>query len=168
MTELLSQSKIISGTISTSSECKQKTKIGAMSQILIGIDPGVKCGFATWDPEKRELNPKTLTIWELHDELKNWDPESVHLVIEDARKRGGPSRRASGAFWLRTLTKQIVELCESLGLSYELIRPGSTETKSNPYFFQRITGLKAVTKGGKVIISEHARDAALMVFGRSK
>lgn len=138
--------------------------------IFIGIDPGVKVGFATWSTLSQTLSAKTITIWELYEELKFYSETAVKkdilVVIEDARMRGGRKSAAMGAGWVRTLSGQIEKLCKKLGLNYELIRPGSTMTKCPPERFTVITGMQSKSRGGKIIVSEHARDAALMVFGR--
>lgn len=139
-------------------------------KLFIGIDPGVKTGLATWEPKDRVLTCHTLTIWEAYEELKriknhafNWS--EIVVVIEDARKRGGSRKAAQGAGWVKTLSGQYEELCKGLGFQVRMVRPGKGKTKVDPLIFQKITGVKTISPGGKILVSNHARDAGLMVFG---
>lgn len=145
----------------------------------IGIDPGVKIGYALWSvPDKRIVSLHTFhefnlfrnhlqvfnSAWEgqikvaLEDTtLKNhiWDgkgrpsPDEVRKLLKVARNVG----MNQGA------CREIKHLLEWLKISYLAIRPGDSPTKVEEGFFKKLTGWT-----GKV--TEHSMDAAMLVVGR--
>lgn len=141
--------------------------------IYIGIDPGVSTGLAVWDSaSKKFLKVETctcahaiLTIYELWKESSNKD---FNIVFEDARKRrwipqeGSMSKfkgRAMGAGSVKRSSQIWEEFCEETGIKMEAVPPRPGMTKWEAGYWAKVTGWKGRT-------SEHARDAALLVFGR--
>lgn len=135
--------------------------------IYIGIDTGVNTGLAAWDSESRRfLDVMTLPI---HRAIRYvTDCPGCTVVIEDARKRKWIPRegsikemkgRAMGAGSVKRDAKIWQDLCEDYGIAFEVVPPRKGATKWDAGVFSRITGWKGRT-------SNHARDAALLVFGR--
>jgi hypothetical protein len=133
-------------------------------KLFIGIDPGVKTGFATFDPLARKLTAltgSTHKIWESVKVLnKLYD---VVVYIEDARlrnwygKQSKEKQQGAGAIKIQcTLWQQFLDDNE---ISYHLVAPKNTITKITKEHFAFITGFTART-------SNHARDAAMLVYGR--
>lgn len=147
----------------------------------IGIDPGKKTGFAVWDSvDKRFAEIATKTFWITVDEVassaflmsyRSASRSMFKIVIED------PSQNRPTFFRPGTTPRQmqkisqnvgankehallLIERFESLGFEVLRVRPsGKTQTKLSADAFKRIAGYKGRT-------SEHARDAAMLVFGR--
>lgn len=140
----------------------------------IGLDPGVVTGFAIWDSAARQLLQVTsLPIHEAMDRVRDMvQAGSVRKVrFEDARKRdtwfgkmdkkqekyGAAVREGVGsvkrdcAIWEGYLT--------SLGVPFEAIKPSKGSTKWDAAYLKRVTGWSQQT-------NEHARDAAVLVYGR--
>lgn len=143
---------------------------GQMTNLAIGIDPGVNTGLAIWDiDEKRFTDIRTDSILTIIDRLKNdylsKDDISIVLVVEDARKRtyfGNTGReRLKGAGSVERDCKIWEEFCELYGVKLCLIHPKHNKTKLNAEQFTRITGYTGRT-------SVHARDAAMLVYGWNK
>lgn len=137
--------------------------------ILIGIDPGVKTGFAQKiDGVMREV--KTYNIIEAMNQLKSvitqakQEHKRLKVYIEDARKRkwvkksvgkevlqGVGSVKRDCAIWQ--------EFCEHHAVDFDLVPPKNNTTKLNAEQFKKITGWVGRT-------SEHARDAAMLIYRR--
>lgn len=143
-----------------------------MAKYYIGIDPGTETGVAVWDTEKRcfaelftaSLPTALLHIW--HDYV-GWNNHTV-IVFEDARKRKFLPRekdlseyrgKLMGAGAVKRDCAAWQEFCEAYNFKFEARPPRPGMTKWSPDYFARVTGWTART-------SEHARDAALLVFGR--
>lgn len=142
-----------------------------MTGFYIGIDTGRNTGFAVWDGSSfRELDTRPLhrALFAVRDYAREWGPESVTIYIEDARLRkwipketnrseyrgklmGAGSVKRDATIW--------EEFCEDYGIQLVLVPPKYNTTKLAPQVFARITGYKGRT-------SEHARDAAMLVFGK--
>lgn len=136
--------------------------------IFIGIDTGTHTGVAVWDSEERQfLEIKTMM---LHQALqfvitmcKVWKRENVHVLFEDARQRkwfgarsdaklqGAGSVKRDAAIW--------EEFCVDYKIPFRALPPAKGATKIRPDYFKELTGWRGKT-------SEHARDAAMIVFGR--
>ena len=143
---------------------------GQMTNLAIGIDPGVNTGLAIWDiDEKRFTDIRTDSILAIIDRLKNdylyKDDISIVLVVEDARKRtyfGKTGReRLKGAGSVERDCKIWEEFCELYGVRLYLIHPKNNKTKLNAEQFTRITGYTGRT-------SVHSRDAAMLVYKWNK
>lgn len=139
--------------------------------ILIGIDPGVKTGFAVWDTTRRQLlRVETLTIIEaLAAVLQYRRTESVRIVMEDARLRKWLPRERNeseyrgklmGAGSIKRDCEIWQEFADFYHIPLTLIPPRKGLTKWTAEYFARLTGWKGRT-------SNHARDAALLVWGRT-
>lgn len=142
---------------------------------LIGIDPGDHTGVAVWNTVERELT--AVRTMQLHQALKFVseiidDAEQTHTLVEvhfeDARQRrwlpmeksasdyrgklmGAGSVKRDCTIWEEFLTDQ--------GVPFHAIPPRKGATKWAEDYFKRITGWKGRT-------SNHARDAAALVYGR--
>lgn len=139
----------------------------------IGVDPGRKTGYALWDSEKRKLvEIYTWTFWRLFDYVHpRFNPDNTAIVIEDPSQnrptfyREGATRREMEKISQNVGANKehailLIERFESLGFEVLRVRPSKkTQTKLTAKAFERITGYSERT-------SEHARDAAMLVYGR--
>lgn len=138
---------------------------------LVGIDPGKNTGFAMWDTETQTfesvetlpIHAALISVLELANRTAD-----VKVYFEDARKRkwlpkdatsseyrghlmGAGSVKRDSVIWQDALT--------DWGIPFEMVPPRAGATKWDADTFARITGYKGRT-------SNHARDAALLVYGR--
>lgn len=140
--------------------------------LVIGVDPGVKTGLAVWSRDTRAfVGVDTLGViaaMEKVRSLKNAMP--VRVVFEDARLRkwfGGRDANQrrygagvrEGAGSVKRDAKLWQEFCEFHGIEYQAVPPMRGATKWSAEKFQSITGWTGRT-------SSHARDAALLVWGK--
>jgi hypothetical protein len=137
----------------------------AKHQFLIGIDPGVQTGIALWDRASKSLQKiETVSIIEAQHFLLRQKDQWPHIFlrIEDARQRkwfGNAGReKLQGAGSIKRDCSIWEEFCQFHGIEYELVKPKNNKTKMDADIFKKCTGWKART-------SEHARDAAMLVFG---
>lgn len=136
--------------------------------IFIGIDTGTHTGVAVLDSEERQfLEIKTMM---LHQALQFvitmcqvWKRENVMVLFEDARQRkwfGSDSdAKMQGAGSVKRDASIWEEFCTDYQIAFRALPPAKGGTKLNPDYFKALTGWKKRT-------SEHARDAAIIVFGR--
>lgn len=141
--------------------------------ILIGIDPGVQTGFAEWDTGlQRLLFVSAGTILECMQlvEVRACSTPAGQLFVtfEDARKRKWFGNRADmkterygagvreGVGSVKRDCAIWEEFLGRLGVPFEARYPHSTKMKAE--MFERTTGWRGRT-------NEHARDAAMIVFG---
>ena len=139
--------------------------------ISIGIDTGRNTGFAVWDGSSfQELDTRPLhrALFAVRDYAQRHGPDSVAVYVEDARKRTWiPSEksyaeakgRAMGAGSVKRDASVWEDFCKDYGIRLVLVPPKYNTTKLAPQVFARITGYKGRT-------SKHARDAAMLVFGK--
>lgn len=137
----------------------------------IGIDTGVNTGFAVWDKESRGLlSVETTTITKAMLSVLNFcrSDERVKVVFEDARQRKWiptmPSLRREMGRWqgsgfVMRDCKIWEDFCKENAIPYEAVAPQRNRTKLDAEAFKRLTGWVGRT-------SEHARDAAMLVFGK--
>lgn len=134
----------------------------------IGIDPGKKTGFAVWDHDAKYLaEVSTMSITQAMEKVRMMAAilgrENIRMYIEDARKRkwyGKTGRdRLKGAGSICRDSTIWDDFCRELGVEYLMIAPRCNTTKLKAAQFKAITGWQRRT-------SEHARDAACLVFGR--
>lgn len=140
--------------------------------VWIGIDTGHDTGLAVWDSGRRAF--REVATMKIHKALEsvvyyseNY-PGQVTVVFEDARQRkwlprekdestyrgkliGSGSVKRDAVIWQ--------DFLDDLGIPYEATPPHKGLTKWTPQTFGKVTGWKGRT-------SNHARDAALLVFGR--
>lgn len=130
----------------------------------IGIDTGVHTGVGVWNPASRRLElVRTMTITQAMElVLKYREQGDVILRIEDARLRkwfGGSGReKLQGAGSVKRDARIWEDFCIEQSISFKLVAPRNNTTKMSAEQFRSITGWTRRT-------SEHARDAALLVFG---
>lgn len=137
-----------------------------MSDILIGIDPGVKTGFAVYNPRTKKFEVvKTSSIVEAMNYIRQYQRSEYKIEIwfEDARQRkwfGAKGREAlQGAGSIKRDCKIWQEFCEYHKIPFKMLPPQKGQTKWTAEYFKRLTGWEGRT-------SEHARDAAALVFGK--
>lgn len=97
--------------------------------------------------------------------VKYWhstNPGQVKVRVEDARKakfnRQQEMYKAQGAGSVMRDAKIWEDFLADLQIDYEMVRPKKDLTKWNSETFKNITGYAGAS-------SEHARDAALLVYG---
>ena len=143
---------------------------------FIGIDTGVHTGLALWDAKDGrmvELKTQgivhamhTVSVW--RDEAREQGRECV-IVMEDARLRKWLPRernfselkgRLMGAGSVKRDASIWEEFAQMAGIPIQATKPREGMTKWNADYFAKVTGY---TKK----CSNHARDAALLVWGRT-
>lgn len=136
--------------------------------IYIGIDTGAHTGIAVWDSDEHQF--VEIRTMKIHQALqlvitisKSWGRENVMVLFEDARQRkwfgrdsdakmqGAGSVKRDAVIWEDFLT--------DYGIPFRAMPPAKGATKMESAFFRRLTGWAGRT-------SEHARDAAMIVYGR--
>lgn len=143
--------------------------------VFIGIDPGVNTGYAVWDTEQKMF--RVVATGDILDAMfvaklarSQWGTEDTptKVVIEDARKRKWlPQEKSISEYRGRLMgagsVKRDCEIWESFckrnGFDLILVPPQKGLTKWTAATFNRVTGWKGRT-------SNHARDAAMLVFGK--
>lgn len=137
--------------------------------IWIGIDPGEHTGVAVWDSAAHcFVTVKTLALHRALELVRGWQSVAPRVIFEDARQRrwfprernaseyrgrlmGAGAAKRDAAIW--------EEFLKDSGIQYEARKPQAGATKWTPEYFARVTGYTGRT-------SEHARDAAVLVYGR--
>lgn len=131
--------------------------------LFIGIDPGVKTGVAVWNGQRYD-EVLTLGIVGAMRLVEQYARNgTVKLVVfEDARLRtwfGKTGReRAQGAGSIKRDCQIWADLLGDLGVPYKSVKPAAGATKWPADKWAKMTGWTART-------SEHARDAAVLVWG---
>jgi hypothetical protein len=135
--------------------------------LVVGIDPGVTTGFAMWDARSRALIVVTsYGIVRAMREVQALAPQTPLVIFEDARKRTWFSNRdenqkkygagvREGAGSVKRDSSIWEEFLVDCGVPFKSKTPG---TKRNAPYFEQLTGWRAQT-------NQHARDAALIVYG---
>ncbi len=138
---------------------------------LIGLDPGKHTGIAVWNTKGQHFfYVDTLPIHAALHYVRTFAKggADTRVYVEDARQRkwlpkdatsseyrghlmGAGSVKRDSVIWQDALT--------DWGIPFEMVPPRPGATKWDAATFARITGYKGRT-------SNHARDAALLVFGR--
>lgn len=135
--------------------------------ILIGIDTGIKTGFAhSIDGVLQDVSTQTILsaqdrVLEIRDEAAQSDVKLV-VCIEDVRKRTWVDHsigkeRLKGVGSVTRDCSIWQEFCERNGLRHILVPPSNIDTKRSAEDFEMITGWTARTSG-------HARDAGMMIY----
>ena len=139
--------------------------------ILIGIDPGVNTGLAVWDADAQQFaEVTTTTIVAAMDIVLHYAGQgrAVTLYAEDARQRKWIPREASlsqfkgramGAGSVKRDCSIWEEFAKHHVLPLVLVPPRKGMTKWDAAYFAKVTGWTGRT-------SDHARDAAMLVFQR--
>lgn len=151
----------------------QKQGIGPGRYIrFIGIDTGVSTGFAIWSPVERLLT--TCTTVKIHAALvmmknaaETFGYSRIYVRVEDARQRkyipdqGSESRergRREGAGYVKRDALIWEDFLTDLGIHHQMVAPVKNKTKLDAIAFRKLTGWAKP-------ISNHARDAAMLVYG---
>ena len=138
-----------------------------MNKIYIGIDTGVNTGIAIWNQaDRRLLRVETMKIHEamklVELYIKISGKDEIVVRFEDARLRKwfGKSGREQlqGAGSIRRDCTIWNDFLDDLGIEYKAVAPKDNRTKLSADTFNKITGWKGRT-------SEHARDAAMLIYG---
>lgn len=138
--------------------------------IWIGIDPGVHTGIAVWDSQKEEFQElSTLQIHQAMQRVLDWElmaesaDTTIQVVFEDARQRkwytGDSNAKAQGAGSVKRDCTIWEDFCKDLNIPFQAVPPTKGMTKWTPEYFRMVIGWTGRT-------SDHARDAAMLVFGR--
>lgn len=145
--------------------------------ILIGIDPGENTGLAVWDTTTRTFRAVvTLPLWKALDEVRRWHYSCLmsplhigfRVFFEDARQRRWFRKEASvseyrgklmGAGAAKRDARIWEEFLEANRIPFTAVPPSAGGTKWKEDYWKKVTGYTGRT-------SNHARDAALLVFGR--
>lgn len=140
--------------------------------IHIGIDPGAHTGFAVWSSATREfLEIKTYRIdtalFRVLHYVELMGASQVSVVFEDARQRKFFEKEKSlseyrgklmGAGSVKRDCKIWEDFLTAYGIKFWAKPPQKGATKWEEAQFKAATGWNGKT-------SEHARDAALLVWG---
>jgi hypothetical protein len=136
--------------------------------LYIGIDPGVQTGVASWlRRDKKLLDVSTSQIHKVMRDIDRLVPmygqDRILVRVEDARLRTWiPKERGREALQGVGSVKRDAQIWEEflsdLGIAFELLAPAAGRTKWSDEYFKKLTGWKGRT-------SNHARDAAALVFG---
>lgn len=138
--------------------------------VYIGIDTGVHTGIAVWDSERKEfVMVDTMKIHEAMNIVYDYaDSDSpLQVRFEDARQRKwipmsknmtAELGRAQGAGYVKAHCQIWEDFLTDYRIPFEAIAPRRNLTKLSAEQFERITGYKGRT-------NEHARDAAMLVYG---
>lgn len=138
--------------------------------LAIGIDPGKNTGIAVWNTNTQRFELlDTVPIHKAMEIVKEWEypVRSIRVYFEDARQRqylprernaseyrgklmGAGSVKRDSVIWQDALT--------DWGIPFTMVPPRAGATKWTADAFRRITGYTGRT-------SNHARDAALLVYG---
>jgi hypothetical protein len=136
--------------------------------ILIGIDPGVNTGLAAYNTKEGTLTKVcSMGIVQamefVYGQSIRYPFADVKVRIEDARKRvwfGNAGReKLQGAGSVKRDCSVWEEFCTYHRLAFEMVAPKANKTKLDADKFRKLTKWKERT-------NQHARDAAMLVFGR--
>jgi len=131
-------------------------------KIIVGIDPGVNTGYATYKPTIKLLcNVCSLPIHRVMFDILIKQPLITLVRLEDARKRKfftGGREKLQGAGSIKRDCKIWEDFLTDHKIPFELVAPKDNKTKLNAKVFKAITGYKYAT-------NEHSRDAAMLVYG---
>ena len=138
--------------------------------VYIGIDTGVHTGIAVWNSERKEFAVvDTMKIHEAMNFVYGYVDSDIPFQVrfEDARQRKwipmsknmtAELGRAQGAGYVKAHCQIWEDFLTDYRIPFEAIAPRRNVTKLSAEQFGRITGYKGRT-------SEHARDAAMLVYG---
>ena len=143
--------------------------------LFIGIDPGVNTGFAVWNSVTRSFQDlSTLPIDAALDRVRgimgnHGDLGGIKMLyFEDARLRKYLPRERNmseyrgklmGAGSVKRDCEIWEDFCKHWGIPYTAVPPRKGLTKWDAETFNKMTGWTGRT-------SNHARDAALLVWGK--
>jgi hypothetical protein len=132
-------------------------------RIIAGIDPGVKTGLAIWHVNEQRFS-RIGTFRSINARVflrDRWKEKSLtEIWFEDARLRSGKPdpKRLQGVGSVKRDCAIWEEFCKFYKIPYRASKPDKTLTKWSEEYFKKMTGWDGRT-------SQHARDAAALVFG---
>ncbi|RKD18995.1 hypothetical protein BCY91_14050 [Pelobium manganitolerans] len=132
--------------------------------LIIGIDPGVKTGIAVYSKkEKKLLELHTVRIHRAFEIVTDMGAHIEMVRIEDARQRkwlgsGDAEAKKQGAGSVKRDCKIWEDFLQDKAIPFQMTSPGKVKTKISTGYFKALTGWQGVT-------SNHARDAAMLVWG---
>jgi hypothetical protein len=130
---------------------------------VIGIDPGVKTGYAAYNPHTDTLFLKTYMIHEAMQEVKRMAQSGykVFIRVEDARLRkwfGTAGREVlQGVGSVKRDSKIWEDFLNDEMIPFEMTNPKNSKTKLDWKEFQKITGYLGSS-------NQHERDAGILVW----
>lgn len=157
------KSAIDSGGSSVGKLIQKKPKL----RYAIGIDVGIINGFSIWDRQLEKLEVVTsCKLFELFIEIQDWQNktvEDIEVFIENPNTwkpftKPNPSEQ-QGAGAVKQTYKHIVEFLEFKQIQFTPTKIQGNLKKLNRATFEKYTKWSKVT-------NEHARDSAMIVFGR--
>ena len=139
----------------------------------IGVDPGEKNGWAIFDKENNKLKEMgTMNFWELIEAIDaiNFN-NSILIVIEDSSQNSPTFSKhyrkksllvrdkiSQNVGENKRTAKLLIEYCQRNNIPYRAVKPTKNSlTKVSKEWFNKQTGWTGRS-------SEHARDAALLVW----
>lgn len=139
----------------------------ATNMKIIGIDPGVNTGIAIYDTQTRKFI--AITCLKIHQAMEAvreaktiYGASHVQVRFEDARLRkwyGSSGReKLQGAGSVKRDSKIWEDFLIDINIAHQGIPPSQNRTKTTAETFAKITGYKGKT-------NEHARDAAMLIYG---
>jgi hypothetical protein len=136
-----------------------------MYRYYIGIDTGVNTGYAIYKRENKSFELVTCDtihrfIIHVYDYYITGDLKDILFVVEDARQVqfNTDKMRAQGAGSVKRDAKIWEDYLKYIGANYMMVRPKKSLTKLDAETFKATTGWTERT-------NEHARDAAMLVWG---
>ena len=135
----------------------------------IGIDCGVSTGICIWDRSRKAIEKlRTVKIHVAMEEVRRLAiTDDLFVRVEDARQRKWVPRyesesrergRREGAGSVKRDAKIWEDFLTDLGVPFEMVAPKNNKTKVTAAYFKKLTGYMETC-------SQHARDAALLVYG---
>lgn len=135
------------------------------ARFYIGIDPGTRTGIAVWDVKEKCFSTiSSKSIYEAFEFIRSTfdDFENIILRVENPNLRkwfGNTGReKLQGVGSIKRDFAIWKEFCDHHCIKMEEVAPKNIKTKISSEYFKKLTGWEGRT-------SNHARDAAMMVFG---
>ncbi len=133
---------------------------------MIGIDPGVNTGFCVYNKKTKLI--REIETFKIHEAMasvlrvSDYYSQSVFIRIEDARQRKWFGKNTIGKDQGAGSIKRDCTIWEDFlndhGIPFEMVPPKNNITKLSASNFKKHTGITQRT-------SQHARDAAMLVYG---
>jgi hypothetical protein len=141
--------------------------------LIIGIDPDTKLsGIAAYEPGTKYFHVQKMAFFQLYEYLKEngehialvrieggWLNEKSNFHYGRNQSKAAGERIAKNVGANHETGRKIGEMCEHLGIEYEIVRPLGTKEIEH-WIFKRITGFSGRT-------NQDMRDAGMLVYGYS-
>lgn len=143
-------------------------QVTGTAPVVIGIDPGKQTGYAVYSmTERRLVQVLTTDFWAAYNRVRQWTLQDVHLVVvevPDSRHvwhGSAGSEKANQRMGLHVgmAIREGELMVEGLRRSGYNVHTANPRGKVDAARFAQFTGWTART-------SQHARDAALLCYGR--